>query len=195
MTTPDAAPREPPPYLIAMLVAAGVFLIYSATLAPTTAFWDTSEYVAAAYGLGIPHPPGNPLFSVLAHTFGALPLAATYAVRINLFSAVTSAASSGLWFLVADRWMRRVVPVRWARLAAAGAGVLVAATSWTVWNQLAIADEVRDRGWVDPETKDVRSSVRVTLSRLAKKGRVKKEGPGMYKFLAAAGELPELPPE
>ena len=51
-------------------------LIYLVTLAPTTAFWDTSEYIAAAKVLGIPHPPGNPLFTILAHTFGLLPLAA-----------------------------------------------------------------------------------------------------------------------
>ena len=60
--------------------------------------------------LGIPHPPGNPLFVILAHTFGLLPLAASYAVRINLFAAVTSAAAAGLWFLVAERWLRGIVP-------------------------------------------------------------------------------------
>ena len=67
--------REHPPYLPALLTAVVVFLIYLATLAPTTAFWDTSEYIAAAKVLGIPHPPGNPLFVILAHTFGLLPLA------------------------------------------------------------------------------------------------------------------------
>ena len=58
---------EKPPYLWAALTAAIVFAIYLATLAPTTAFWDTSEYIAAAKVLGIPHPPGNPLFMILAH--------------------------------------------------------------------------------------------------------------------------------
>jgi len=118
MTNAHTETREPPPYLFAALTALVVLLIYVATLAPTTAFWDTSEYIAAAYVLGIPHPPGNPLFVVLAHTFGALPLSESYAARINLFAALTSALSAGLWFLVADRWMRVVVPVRWARLAA-----------------------------------------------------------------------------
>ncbi|MFI5210175.1 MAG: DUF2723 domain-containing protein [Gemmatimonadales bacterium] len=131
-----------PPYGYAALTSLVVFGIYVATLAPTTAYWDTSEYLAAAYVLGIPHPPGNPLFTMLAHTFGALPLAASYAVRINLFAAVTSAASAGLWFLVAERWMRDVVPVRWARLAAAFAGTLVSATSWTVWNQSTVNEKV-----------------------------------------------------
>jgi transmembrane protein TMEM260 (protein O-mannosyltransferase) len=131
-----------PPYAWAVATAVVVFLIYLATLAPTTAFWDTSEYIAAAKVLGIPHPPGNPLFVILAHTFGLLPLAASYAVRINLFAALTSAASAGLWFLVAERWLRGIVPLRWARYAAAFGGVLVGATSWTVWNQSTVNEKV-----------------------------------------------------
>lgn len=134
--------RTRPPYLVAALTALVVFLIYLATLAPTTAFWDTSEYIAAAKVLGIPHPPGNPLFTLLAHTFGLLPLAKSYAVRINLFAAVTSALAAGFWFLVAERWLREIVPVRWARYAAAFAGVLVGATSWTVWNQSTVNEKV-----------------------------------------------------
>jgi transmembrane protein TMEM260 (protein O-mannosyltransferase) len=142
MTVTPSPRREPPPYPFAGLIALVIFGLYLVTLAPTTAFWDTSEYIAAAYTLGIPHPPGNPLFTVLAHTWGALPLDRLYAVRINLFAAATSAAASGLWFLVADRWMREVVPVRWARLAASAAGVLVGATSWTVWNQSTVNEKV-----------------------------------------------------
>ena len=123
-------------------MALAVLAIYLATLAPTTAFWDTSEYIAAAAVLGIPHPPGNPLFTLTAHVFGLLPVADAYAVRINLFAAVTSAAAAGLWFLVAERWLREIVPVRWARLAAAAAGTLVASTSWTVWNQSTVNEKV-----------------------------------------------------
>ncbi len=134
--------RERPPYLWALATFLVVFLIYLATLAPTTAFWDTSEYIAAARVLGIPHPPGNPLFVLLAHVFGLLPLAASYAVRINLFAALTSAAAAGFWFLVAERWLRALVPNRWARFGAALGGVLVGATSWTVWNQSTVNEKV-----------------------------------------------------
>jgi hypothetical protein len=133
---------ETPPYTWAALTAVIVFAIYLATLAPTTAFWDTSEYIAAAKVLGIPHPPGNPLFVILAHSFGLLPLAASYAVRINLFAAATSAAAAGLWFLVAERWLRGIVTQRWARYGAAFGGVLVGATSWTVWNQSTVNEKV-----------------------------------------------------
>jgi hypothetical protein len=135
-------PRERPPYLFAVGTFVVVLVIYLLTLAPTTAFWDTSEYIAAARVLGIPHPPGNPLFVILAHTFGLLPLAREYAVRINLFAAVTSAAAAGFWFLVAERWLRGIVSVRWARYAAAFGGVLVGATSWSVWNQSTVNEKV-----------------------------------------------------
>ncbi|HKT61859.1 MAG TPA: DUF2723 domain-containing protein [Gemmatimonadales bacterium] len=134
--------QERPPYLWAVATFVVVLVIYLITLSPTTAFWDTSEYIAAAKVLGIPHPPGNPLFVILAHTFGLLPLAASYAERINLFAATTSAAAAGFWFLVAERWLRGVVRVRWARYAAAFGGVLVGATSWTVWNQSTVNEKV-----------------------------------------------------
>ena len=139
MTAPA---QERPPYLWALGTSLVVFVIYFLTLAPTTAFWDTSEYIAAARVLGIPHPPGNPLFVILAHTFGLLPLAASYAERINLFAAVTSAAAAGLWFLVAERWLKGIVRERWARYAAAFGGVLVGATSWSVWNQSTVNEKV-----------------------------------------------------
>jgi transmembrane protein TMEM260 (protein O-mannosyltransferase) len=134
--------RQPPPYLFAALLTAAVLVVYIVTLAPTTAFWDTSEYIAAAKTLGIPHPPGNPLFVLLAHVFGLLPLAASYAMRINLFAAVTSALAAGLWFLVAERWLRNLVTDRTLRLGAAATGVLVGALSWTVWNQSTVNEKV-----------------------------------------------------
>lgn len=142
MTTPPAATGTRPPYAWAAVTFAVILAVYVLTLAPTTAFWDASEYIAAAKVLGIPHPPGNPLFVLLAHVFGLLPLASSYAARINLFAATTSAAAAGLWFLVAERWMRNVVTVRWARLAAAFGGVLVSATMWTIWNQSTVNEKV-----------------------------------------------------
>ncbi|HKU60372.1 MAG TPA: DUF2723 domain-containing protein [Gemmatimonadales bacterium] len=135
-------PQERSPYLGALATFIVVLLIYVVTLAPTTAFWDASEYIAAARVLGIPHPPGNPLFVIMAHTFGLLPLAAEYAARINLFAATTSAGASAFWFLVAERWLRGIVPHRWARYGAAFGGVLAGATSWTVWNQSVVNEKV-----------------------------------------------------
>ena len=67
-----AEQRYRPPYLAAALAACAVLALYVLTLAPTTAFWDTSEYIAPAHILGIPHPPGNPLFVVLGKAWSIL---------------------------------------------------------------------------------------------------------------------------
>jgi len=131
-----------PPYLMAACVSLGALILYVLTLAPTTQFWDTSEYIAAAYTLGIPHPPGNPLFVLMAHVWGLLPLAHAYAERINLFAGVTSAISAGCWFLVAERWLRSFVPALWPRRLTALAGAIVSATAFTVWNQSVVNEKV-----------------------------------------------------
>src|ERR1700752_2781245 len=127
----DESLEQRPPYLMAGLVALGTLLLYIITLAPTTQFWDTSEYIAAAYVLGIPHPPGNPLFVILAHVWGLVPWATAYAARINLFAAATSAVAAGCWFLIGERWLQPIVPVRGPRLLAAAAGSVTAATAFT----------------------------------------------------------------
>ena len=58
-----------PSYRAAAIAAALAFVLYLVTLAPSTAMWDTSEYIAAAYVLGLPHPPGNPFFVLLGRFF------------------------------------------------------------------------------------------------------------------------------
>ena len=85
--TPDQSQR--PPYLAAFLAFLAIFAIYLVTLAPTTAFWDTSEYIAAAKVLGIPHPPGNPFFVLVGKVFSLLPIAPSVAMRINLLAAIS----------------------------------------------------------------------------------------------------------
>jgi 4-amino-4-deoxy-L-arabinose transferase-like glycosyltransferase len=141
-TRPRSLPADRPPYGLAALAATIVLALYVLTIAPTTQFWDTSEYIAAAKGLGIPHPPGNPLFVIMAHVWGYLPLAAGYALRINLFSAVMSAGASGFLFLVTERWLRPVLAERWPRMATTFAGVLIGATAFTVWNQSVVNEKV-----------------------------------------------------
>jgi hypothetical protein len=150
-----------PPYRAAVAAGAGVLLLYILTLSPSTAMWDASEYIATAHILGIPHPPGNPLFVVLGRAWSLLlaPLGLSVAVRINLLAASTSAVAAGFYFLVAHRilWglMRRGEgessssdserhgePSRWIPLVGAGAAVLLSATAFTVWNQSTVNEKV-----------------------------------------------------
>ncbi len=131
-----------PSYGAAAIAALLVFLLYAITLAQSTAMWDTSEYIAAAYVLGIPHPPGNPFFVLLGHVFTLLPIAPTIAQRVNVMAALTSAASAGIWFLVAERVLAGWLSARWLRIVGASAAVLIGATAFTVWDQSIVNEKV-----------------------------------------------------
>jgi Protein of unknown function (DUF2723) len=133
---------EKPPYLAAAIASLVVLALYVLTLAPTTAMWDASEYIAAAYRMSLPHPPGNPLFILVGRVFTLLPMAPTIAERVNLLAAITSALSAGLWFLVSERLLRTWVEERWQRLVGAAASTLIGATAFTVWNQSVVNEKV-----------------------------------------------------
>jgi hypothetical protein len=88
----------------AELVCAGaVFLValvvYSWTLAPTVTLTDSGELIVAAYGLGVAHPPGTPLWVMLAHLASLVPVG-SIAVRINFSSAVFAALACAMLTLV-----------------------------------------------------------------------------------------------
>src|SRR5437764_12571415 len=83
-----------------------MLLVYVATLAPSVTFWDAGEFIAAARVLGIPHPPGTPLFVVLLNAWARALRFLPFAVATNLFSAVCTAAALGLatwWLAVATK--------------------------------------------------------------------------------------------
>ncbi|MEP6620164.1 MAG: DUF2723 domain-containing protein [bacterium] len=130
-----------PSYGIAAGVGAGVLALYLLTLAPTTAMWDASEYITAAFTLGIPHPPGNPLFVLLGRVASLFPVGSV-AVRVNALAAVCSAISAGIWFLVAERVLVTWSPLRWTRTVAAITAAVLAATTFTVWNQSVVNEKV-----------------------------------------------------
>ena len=131
-----------PSYIPAAIAAGLVFVLYLLTLAPSVAMWDTGEYMAAAKVLGIPHPPGNPFFVLLAHAFGSLPIPVSYAAKINILAALASACSAGFWFLITERIVARWILERWQRLVVAGLATLIGATAFTVWNQSVVNEKV-----------------------------------------------------
>jgi len=133
-----------PPYWAASLAGLLVFGLYALTLSRTTAFWDTSEYIATGHILGIPHQPGNPLFVVLSRAWSVLlaPLGVPVAIRFNLFSALMSAGAHAMWFLVVHHILYFFSEDRRFRLVGASAAVLVSATAFTVWNQSNVNEKV-----------------------------------------------------
>jgi hypothetical protein len=93
--------------------------------------WDAGEFITAARVLGIPHPPGTPLFVMVGHVWGELLPFGNYAWRLNLLSAVCSAAGAGLLFLAAHRLLRGESPL--LRALGGAAAALTAAFTFTVW--------------------------------------------------------------
>ena len=84
----------------AAFVSIVALLIYCLTLAPTVTFVDSGELIVAARFLGVAHPPGFPLYLVLAHLVSLLPIG-TIAERINFASALFAAFACGMLTLVA----------------------------------------------------------------------------------------------
>jgi succinate dehydrogenase hydrophobic anchor subunit len=148
MTATPLTPEEldyQPSYRAAAIVSALILVLYLITLAPSTAMWDTSEYIAAAYTLGLPHPPGNPLFVLLGRFFAILPIAPNVAMRINILAALCSAGAAGMWFLITERVLVGWLPERWQRIAGGSLAALIGAI---VAGQLGAALLIDQFGWV-----------------------------------------------
>jgi Protein of unknown function (DUF2723) len=140
--TRSPSPQRRPSYLAAGIASALVFALYLVTLAPYAALWDAGEYVAAACGLGIPHPPGNPLFVLIGRVTCLLPVAPNQAMRLNVLTAASTALATGLWFLVAERVAARWLVERWQQLVTGALAALIGATAFTVWNQSVVSEKV-----------------------------------------------------
>ena len=89
-----------------VLVATTLGVVYLASLAPDVTLWDAGEFASSVESLGIPHPPGTPLFILVARAWrlvlGFLPTA----LATNLLAAACTAAAGGLAALLSARWTR-----------------------------------------------------------------------------------------
>lgn len=138
------APRDVPStrWREALVAGSAVFLLYLLTLSPSTAMWDASEYIAAAYTFGLPHPPGNPLFVILARVFSLLPVAPNVAMRINVLAALCSAVAAAVWYLVTRRVATAWGLETWSARLVASIATLLGATAFTVWTQSVVNEKV-----------------------------------------------------
>lgn len=92
---------------------------------------DSGELITVASTLGIAHPPGYPLFTLLGHLIASLPLGSV-AWRLNLFSAMCASVAASLLFST-------LVRVTQSRIAAFFSAVLFA-FSFEVWRYAGIAE-------------------------------------------------------
>ncbi len=94
-----ARPAQPAARLLPLATLAAAFacalVLYLLTLAPTVTFEDSGELISAAASLGVPHEPGYPLWTLIAHAFTWLPIG-NVAWRCNLVSAVFTALAAAL---------------------------------------------------------------------------------------------------
>ena len=118
-------------WMQAGLVAAALFLLYAITAPRTVAEEDDGLFVLSSHFLGIEHPPGYPLFTLIGHLFTYLPLGSV-AYRVHLASAMFGALTCAAAWLCA----RALLPGRMpAFLTALGLGL-----SPVFWSQAIIAE-------------------------------------------------------
>lgn len=130
-----------------IIVAIAVFLVYILTLAPTIGFNDSGELATVAATLGIAHPTGYPLFTLIGWIFTKIPIGGSEAYRVNLMAAVFCAAGIFVFFkvllLILGQFYEQKSQQyeRFYLIIAASFGALVLAFSQTYWSQ-AVSVEV-----------------------------------------------------
>jgi hypothetical protein len=86
--------------ITAAIVLIFASVVYVMTVQPTLSFWDCGEFIACAYTLGVPHPPGAPFFILVGKMFTLLPVASDIGLRMNYLSVFSSSACVFLVYLV-----------------------------------------------------------------------------------------------
>ncbi|HET7363886.1 MAG TPA: DUF2723 domain-containing protein [Burkholderiales bacterium] len=118
-------------WLTAGLIALAMLALYAASSPASISLEDDSLFVLSSYFLGIEHPPGYPLFTLIGHVFTFLPFGSV-AYRVHLASALFGALTCAAAWLCA----RTLIPGRLpALLAALGLGL-----SPVFWSQATIAE-------------------------------------------------------
>jgi len=94
---------------MALICFLGTLLLYIRTLAPSLLFGDSAEFQTLAYTLGIGHPTGYPVYTLLAKVFTFFPIR-DIAYRVNLFSAFCAALTIALVYLSIRKLDAGIVP-------------------------------------------------------------------------------------
>ena len=118
-----------PPFLLFF----GSLALYLCTLAPSVVeiFSDSLEFQLVCYELGIAHPTGYPLYTLLGRLFTFLPFG-DVAYRVNLLSAACGAGTVACLFLVARKMEASPFPALLSALALAA--------SPAFWSQAVVAE-------------------------------------------------------
>ncbi len=80
-----------------LITAAVVFVAYLFTIAPSVVQIDSGELAAVQATLGIAHPTGYPLFTIIGHIFSLIPLPFTKIFQLNLLAAIYCSSAVGIF--------------------------------------------------------------------------------------------------
>lgn len=95
---------------VAVLIVAS--FTYLATIEPTASFWDCGEFIASSYKLEVGHPPGNPVFQLIARFFTLFGDNQHAAMLVNAMSALCSAFTIFFLYLTIVHLARKIVERR-----------------------------------------------------------------------------------
>ena len=89
------------------MIAATVYLL---TIEPTASFWDCGEFISSAYKLEVGHPPGAPIFMLVANLFSQFTNdPGQVAKMVNSMSALLSAFTIVFLFWTITHLTRKLV--------------------------------------------------------------------------------------
>lgn len=108
-------------------------LTYLFTIEPTASFWDCGEFIASSYKLEVGHPPGNPMFQLIARFFTIFGDNMHAAMLVNAMSAICSALTIFLLYLTIVFFVKRVSSNAVAICGSALVGALAYCFSDTFW--------------------------------------------------------------
>lgn len=97
-------------HIVSIIVLIIASVTYITTIEPTTSFWDCGEFIASSYKLEVGHPPGNPVFQLIARFFSIFAPSQEYvAMSINIMSALCSALTIFFLYLSIVHLGRRIL--------------------------------------------------------------------------------------
>ncbi len=91
------------------IICAIACFVYIATAEASGSFWDAGEFIASAYKLQLPHPPGAPLFTLLGRFFIVLFGGDNPAFAVNIMSAVASGFTILFLFWTITHFARKLM--------------------------------------------------------------------------------------
>ena len=142
MTT-SCSKRLRVPCILALATFVASFAVYASTAARSLSWGDSAEFVAVAATLGVAHPPGYPLYTLLGALAVRLPFGTPF-LRMSLLSALFASGAAAVAVLIVWVATGRTLRKAGKRTLARAAGALFAGATLafgpTYWSQAVVPE-------------------------------------------------------